>query len=247
MRWLPLILMTSLVVVLAAVEPAYALDAPHDFANCKDCHQPHDAPGGTLTVQSGNANLCGSCHRPGQNPAVGQDRELAEADQAVAGPGLPSGISPSGTSHRWDSGVAGWADADSQNDSTGDVESGGAYTGDYAKTYTITIATGGDVETATFNWTDTRGCQNASVVTTGAGVSLNDTNTGNDPPEGCGDQGVDVTFTDATTPSFVSGDIWRVYVRPDIRTPTNEALSARIDNGKIMCSTCHNQHHEHRE
>jgi predicted CXXCH cytochrome family protein len=227
MRWLPLIVLSSVIMVVAIAGPAYALDPPHDFANCKDCHQPHNAPGGAITIQSGNANLCLSCHEPDINPAVGQDRELAEGDQAVAGPGLPTGINPSGTSHRWDSGVAGWAEADGSNTSTGDVESGGAYTGDYAKTYTITITAQGDVgPSTTFSWTDTVGGSGSGTAQ--AGVALN--------------EGVNVTFTDGTSPSFVLGDIWRVYVRPDIRTPTNAALAARIDNGKIMCSTCHNQH-----
>jgi predicted CXXCH cytochrome family protein len=119
-------------------------------------------------------------------------------------------------------------EADSQNTSTGDVESGGAYTGDYAKTYTITIDIGGDVATARFDWTDTLG---------GGGTDINTS-------AGFTDAGVTVTFTDGTSPSFDLGDEWRVYVRPDIRTPTNAALAARIDNGKIMCSTCHNQHEQ---
>jgi hypothetical protein len=118
-------------------------------------------------------------------------------------------------------------EADTGNTSTGTVQSAGAFSGVYPKTYTITIATGGDVGAATFNWTDTLG-GSGSGLTTGTDVAL--------------DEGVTVTFTDGTSPSFVSTEKWYVYVRTDINVPTLPALAARIEDGKIMCSTCHQQH-----
>lgn len=208
---------------------AGAQDPPHDSTNsidCANCHTAHKAPGGSITVVLGNANLCQSCH----NSAEGSPAKFLpfdEADQALPGPGLPAGQLPAGTSHRWDSGASGHAEADGANTSTGSVQSGGAFTGRYAKTYTITINSGGDVGTATFDWSDTRG-GGATGVVTGSNIAL--------------DEGVTATFSDGTTPSFVAGDQWRIYVRTDINQPTLAALAARISDGKIMCSTCHNQH-----
>src|SRR3989304_8625786 len=88
-------------------------------------------------------------------PATG--KPFAEADQALRGPGLPSGTNPTGTSHRWDSGASGHEMASGTNTSTGEVQSGGTFTGRYAKTYTISITTQGDRGTARFNWSAVRG------------------------------------------------------------------------------------------
>lgn len=204
----------------------YALDPPHDVTNtinCSTCHTTHSAPGGAITKVAGNANLCQSCHVTG---GLATGKPFAEADQAFVWPGLPAGTSPAGTSHRWDSGASGHVKAQPTNTSTGKVQSGGAFTGRYAKTYTLTITTAGDVGLATFSWTDTLGGSGSG--TTGTNVALN--------------EGITVTFTNGTSPSFVLNDQWRVYVRTDINQPTTAAMAARISDGKIMCSTCHNEH-----
>lgn len=83
---------------LAAPVAAVAADAPHDRSwsgvggaiDCQSCHVAHVAPGGSLTRQAGNFNLCQSCHLNlssfGFPWAVGH--------QASPGSG--------GRSHRWD-------------------------------------------------------------------------------------------------------------------------------------------------
>ncbi len=52
-----------------------------------------------------------------------------------------------------------------------------------------------------------------------------------------------VTFDDGdSSPSFVADDIWTIPVRTDLRLPTAPQMSARLDSGRTMCSTCHDQH-----
>jgi hypothetical protein len=146
----------------------------------------------------------------------------------LPGPGLPAGVPPSGTSHRWDSSPGGHVALGTPNTSTGTVQSGGDFTGRFAKTYTITITTAGDTDTAVFSWLDTQG-GSGSAVPAGADVSL--------------DEGVTLTFTDgAGSPSFELGDQWYVHVLTDLNNPTNGDMQARLEDGKIMCSTCHHQH-----
>jgi predicted CXXCH cytochrome family protein len=222
--------LVSLLVVIpaAAVGLAYALDPPHDWTNtinCSNCHTPHKAPGGTITKVAGNPNLCQSCHVAG---GLATNKALAETDQAFPPTGLPAGMTASGNSHRWDSGASGHVKADPANTSTGKVQSGGAFTGRYPKTYTIMISGAGEAGIATFSWTDTLG-DGASGLVTGTDVPLN--------------EGITVTFSNGTaSPSFRLNDRWRVHVRTDINQPTTLELAARIADGKIVCSTCHNQH-----
>ncbi len=222
------------VAALSLAPAAFPLDPPHNALRsikCESCHQPHAAPGGTITKVLGNANLCMSCHTGGGLAAA---FPFSNTDQAAPAPGLPSAVSASGTSHRWDSGASGRVSAAASNTSTGRVQSGGAYSGVYPKAYTITITTAGNVGVARFGWSATSppGGTGANILT-GAGVVL--------------DQGITVTFTNGTGTSFALNDRWYVYVRPDIRQPVNGAMAARIESGKIMCSTCHDQHSQARE
>ncbi len=214
-RWL------AALAVLAALQiamtgKAVAIDPPHTN-DCFACHMTHNAPGGAITNVAGNPNLCMSCHTAGGLAAA---YPFADVDQAL--PGV------SGTSHRWDSGPSGHTEADLANSSTGTVISGGAFSGRIAKTYTLTITTGGDAGTARFNWSDTTGGAGTDIAT-GTDVAL--------------DEGITVTFTDGTaSPSFLAGDSWQVFVRTDLLLPSSRAMSLRIEDGKIMCSTCHDQH-----
>ncbi len=124
---------------------AQALDPPHDASksiDCANCHITHHAPGGAITTVGGNPNLCISCHTAG---GLASAKPFANSDEAIPG--------TSGTSHRWDSGVAGWVKTNSANTSPGTVQSGGSFTGRYRKAYTITISSAGDAGTALFNWT----------------------------------------------------------------------------------------------
>jgi len=386
----PTLIIISAMVLAIFAYPTYALDPPHNSTNsieCSSCHTLHNAPGGAITVVAGNANLCQSCHMVGGQATA---KPLVEADQALPAHGLPAGTMPSGTSHRWNSGPSGWVKADDANTSPGSVQSGGAFTGRYAKTYTITITTGGDVDTAIFDWKDTSAAWNEltyddfeagwgnytdggadsslytggtyahqgtnaahiqddsgtasafwlttpidvdtpgyteikvefwyrgesmesnedfwlqyyngtnwqTVQTWAQGIDFNNgvfysesvsipegtytfptnmqirfmcdassdfdhvyideirisaykagggTNvtTGTDVPL---DEGITATFTDGdTAPSFVAGDKWNVYVRTDLNLPTDPEMAARLENGKIMCSTCHDQHSQEAE
>ena len=225
-----LLLSAALLLIAPAV---HALDPPHDDSesiDCSSCHTTHNSPGGSLTTVGGNGNLCLSCHVLG-GPAAAFP--FVDADQALPGPGLPSGTNPSGTSHRWDAGPAGHVKPDAANASVGEVVSGGGFNGKFPKTYILTMSSTGDAGTAVFSWSDTLG---------GGGVGLT---TGSDVPL---DEGVTVTFVDGgSSPSFLAGEIWRIPVRTDLLPPTDPAMSSRLEDGRTMCSTCHDEHKQARE
>jgi predicted CXXCH cytochrome family protein len=83
-----------------------------------------------------------------------------------------------------------------------------------------------------FSWTDTLAGGAAGVIS-GTDVPL--------------DEGVTVTFVDGDTPpSFVAGEVWRIFVRTDLLLPTNSAMSSRLEDGRTMCSTCHDEHRQAR-
>jgi len=127
-----------------AAETTWALDPPHDASNsvnCATCHITHHAPGGAITNIAGNPNLCMSCHTVG---GLAGSTPFADTDEAIPG--------TSGRSHRWDAGASGWVKKSPADTSPGSVQSGGVFTGRYAKTYTITVTTAGDAGSARFNW-----------------------------------------------------------------------------------------------
>ncbi len=204
-------------------------DPPHNFSAksilCTNCHTPHNAPGGTITKVDGNANLCISCHNP-TGPA--SPRPLSDMDQAFPG--------QSGTSHRFDSGPSGHVEPSPGNLSTGKIESGGAFTGRIEKTYTLRIILSGDAGLATFIWVDSQGNSGSSV--TGTAVPLSD--------------GLSATFTNgSSSPSFIAGEIWTLYVRTDLRLPSSASpdpeerrMAVRVASGKVVCSVCHDQHRQ---
>ncbi len=220
----------TLLAMFAVADPALALDPPHDSSNsieCLNCHNLHNSLGDALTSVAGNANLCQSCHVTG-GTATG--KPFADADQARPGLALPAGMAAGGTSHRWDAGPQGRVEADSANTSTGTVVSGGAYTGHTIQTYTILITTAGDTGTAQFEWYLQIGGSGVAdgSGTTGTNVALGD--------------GLTLSFTDGTSPSFAAGDTWYLYVVADLATPTDPEMLARLEGDGVMCSTCHNQH-----
>jgi predicted CXXCH cytochrome family protein len=208
---------------------AYATDPPHSTSNgCSDCHILHRAPGAQLTDVNGNDNLCMSCHTTG---GTAFNKPFTSGNQALPWPGLPSGINATGTSHRWDASAAGHVVflGGAGTPSTGRLVPVGAYTGVYAKTYTLTISTAGAVGAARFNWSATTpgGGSGASVLTAVA-TPL--------------DQGVAVTFLNGTGTSFQVNDQWQIYVRPDLRNPTNTLMQLHSSSNVAYCSTCHDQH-----
>lgn len=206
-----------------------AIDAPHTGGSlCGSCHISHQSLGGDLTSTAGNANSCLSCHQAG---GAASAKAFANADQAVPWPGLPTNAPSTGTSHRWDAGAGGHVEfvGGAATPSTGSVLVYGAYTGPYAKTYTLTITTAGAVGTARFNWAATTpgGGSGISVLTAASNTLF---------------QGVYVKFVNGTGTSFQLNDKWNVYVRPDLRTPTNAVVLAHTTNGVPTCSACHDEH-----
>ena len=223
-----------------------ALDPPHDAAKniqCVTCHMLHNSPGGTLNRVAGNANVCLSCHVPAGQAAP---RSFAAIDQAS--PPLPFSAgwtAGSGSSHRWDSGPSGHVKPVSGNLSSGRVASGGAFTGRIEESYTITVATAGNVGAATFNWSSLRD-GTGSNVPTAATVAI-------------GSRGLTLSFADGTVaPSFRAGDQWTLDARTDLRLPAEtdeferplwqrvmrEELPNRTTLGglKVVCSACNDQH-----
>lgn len=215
-----------------AVAIAWAWDPPHDLDHgieCTTCHTPHAAAGGSITRVAGNSNLCQSCHVAGGRASA---RALPNVDEALPSPGLPGGTPASGNSHRWDSGPAGHVKADPANTSTGRIQSGGSYAGAYPTTYTITITAPGDAGAAAFSWTSTLG--DAGTGVSGSSVLLH--------------HGLTLTFTNGTaSPAFKPGERWRLHVRTELNMPANAQIAARMPEGKLMCSTCHDQHTQSRQ
>ena len=230
-RHFPLIRATALAAVFFLGASVRAIDPPHlTTSYCGSCHLAHFNLGTDLTTIAGNANLCMSCHTPGGSASVGA---FVSADQSLPWPGLPTGTNAAGTSHRWDANAAGHLVylGGAVTPSTGTIFSSGVYTGAYAKTYTLTIATSGTVGTARFNW---------SATTPGGGAGAN-VLTGTNVPL---DSGVFTTFVNGTNGLFQTGDRWNLFVRNDLRNPTNAALLLHMTNGVLRCSTCHDQHSE---
>ena len=154
-------------------------------------------------------------------------------------PGLPPGTVASGTSHRWDSSASGRVVylGGAATPSVGAVLSSGTNTGLYPQTYTLTMASAGDVGVARFNWT---------VTTPGGGYATNLVGGfGNNLLTGTNvalTNGIRITFTSATNSFYQTNDRWQIFVRTDLRHPTNTALLANLPRGQMMCSTCHDPH-----
>ena len=209
--------------------PVFALDPPHAY-DCGWCHMTHNSPGDAMTAIGDNFNLCASCHAPG---GFAGGKAYVNADAAEAWPGIATNILRSGTSHRWDSGVAGYViyAGGAALASSGTVSSAGVFTGSYAKTYSVRIVTGGNTGAARFNWSATSPGGGGTNVLTATNVVLN--------------EGVSAVFNNATNGvSYQSNDTWQIFVRNDLRSPTNVYLLAHMSNGVMSCSVCHDVHSE---
>ncbi|HJV22018.1 MAG TPA: cytochrome c3 family protein [Holophagaceae bacterium] len=213
-------------------------DPPHNASKniqCTSCHKLHNAPGGNLTTVSGNTNLCLSCHvSGGLGAGTGNVYAFTSTEQALPGGGLPSGVAATGTSHRWDAGISGRISLPSGqvNTSTGSLSPTGAYTGAYARTYLIKVTTSGSATTAVFQYQATNPVGVLGTAVTGKVASITGTLL---------DMGVSLKFADGTSgTSFALNDQWYLHVRPDLALPANAAL--RLEGGKLMCSSCHDQH-----
>ena len=227
--------------IAAALLPAtvFATDPPHTDGNdyCSSCHLVHRSLGAPLfKVPGGNVNLCQSCHVPGGTAST---QAMLNSDQAMPAPGLPPGTVPTGNSHRWDSSASGRVVylGGAATPSVGAVLSSGTNSGPYAQTYTLTIASAGDVGAARFNW---------SVTIPGGGYATNAIGGfGNNLLTGTNvalTNGISVTFASATNSFYQVNDQWQILVRAGLRHPTNTDLLANLPGGQMMCSTCHNPH-----
>jgi len=245
--------------------PVYAVDPPHNDTItpetwwCTRCHTQYDG-GVQHKSAEGNPYICLNCHT---TAGLANNKRLLSAEQAMPG--------TSGRNHRWDSGPGGYVTPGGANTSTGMVFSGvaggqsGVFAGTMPRAYTITVNSGGDVGTATFNWTwqDEGGTPQAggTNISTGTDISLN----GN----------IKVTFANGLSPSFTQNDTWTIKVRPQINYPTTYVdtatnltrkmfppVGAPLDipdvdptgyvypgstYGKASCSTCHNQHYQSKQ
>ena len=220
-----------MIAVLLSTSMALAVDPPHDEPShgvqCIDCHSPHNAPGGKLNIGETNPDVCMSCHTAG---GLAQARPFLDSDQAL--PGIQ------GTSHRFDSGPQGHIEPTAGNLSLGSVAATGAFTGRIERVFNLVVTASGDVGTATFDWFDDAG-NAANGVLAAASVPLVD--------------GIVVDFADAdTSPSFVAGDGYTLWVRTDLRLPDpadpfEAPLAGGLDEGRVSCSTCHNQHSQERQ
>ena len=210
---------------------AWATDPPHDFAaneiDCLDCHSPHGAAGGKLNIAETNPNVCMSCHT---SAGLASDKPFLDSDQAL--PGV------SGTSHRFDSGPQGHASPAPGNTSTGTLAAGGAFTGRIERVFTLVVTTTGNLGTATIDWFDDAGNVGTGVPVATATALVD---------------GVTADFRNGTgASSFVEGDAWILRVRTDLRLPDPDdpfeaPLALALDEGRVSCSTCHNQHSQEKQ
>ncbi|MDP1832602.1 MAG: cytochrome c3 family protein [Geothrix sp.] len=222
----------TLALLVAASLPLLATDPPHTGGagniQCVSCHKLHNAPGGVLTLVAGNTNLCMSCHVSGGSAT---NQAFVAADQAI--PAGLAGATAGGTSHRWDSGPQGRITKGTPNTSTGVITPSGVYTGAYASTIEIKISTAGATGTARYDWRQTiNGTTTFGIATTAVATTIT--------PAILGATGVSLAFSGTGT--FVLNDIFYLYMRTDLRNPVSAAMSGRLEGGKIMCSTCHDQH-----
>lgn len=228
-RFRPILLTLGL---LASVTGLRASDPPHaggaGNVQCVSCHKIHGAAGGVLNTVAGNANLCLSCHVSG---GLATAKALATADQAV-----PSGLvgaTAGGTSHRWDSGAQGRITKGTPNTSTGTITPSGDYSGAYAATIELKISTAGAAGVAKYDWRQTvNGTTTFGTATTAVATSTT--------ANALGTTGVSLAFS--STGTFVLNDIFYLYVRPDLVNPTSPAMAGRLESGRMMCSTCHDEH-----
>ncbi|RME90764.1 MAG: hypothetical protein D6766_12810 [Verrucomicrobia bacterium] len=197
---------------LRAMDPPHAPDGP---VGCTDCHQVHYVGGVAFTIQQGSDNTCLSCHQPG---GVAAAHAFTMSDQASPEEGV-------GSSHRWDSSPSGRVVSVNGSDASL-LTPQGTYTGRHAKVYTLTVDAGG----STFSWVGS-----APENGSGSGVTIP-----NDGTPVALDQGISVSFAPDTT--YVAGTQWEIRVRPDLASPTDSGLLARMPDGQVVCVTCHSPH-----
>ena len=215
-----------------------AIDPPHNISTanaygylnyCSTCHKiMGGASGAALTTVNGNANLCMSCHVSG---GLATNKAFTTSDQAVPASASLLGATAGGTSHRWDSSAAGRLIKGTPNSSTAIITPSGDYAGPYAATIQIQVTTAGATGIAKVAWSQTVN----GTATLGAATTITTSPTA----QALGTTGVSLAFS--STGTFVLNDIFYLYVRPDLVNPTS-AMANHREFGKVVCSTCHDQH-----
>lgn len=239
----------------------FATDPPHrdvspdtDTGWCGKCHTPHSSAGGALTKAEGIANLCITCHNTAGRAS---DKPFIDSDQSALGPASGK----KGSSHRWDSGLGGYVEGvpPISPTTTGRIISGlvggttFTFIGTTPRIYQIRIAATGDATGAQgrFDWAWS---QDGGVTWSSTTTNLFMSAASNNIQVGAEslNNSLQIKFVNSTSPSFAgSGDVYRVYVRPEITYPQTAAMAVRMykdanapndSYGKAACSTCHSQH-----
>lgn len=219
---------------LVAAGRLEAQDAPHHDVQspiCLACHSTHEVFGNQIGSTAGNANLCLSCHQPG---GTASKQALVDRQQAELPPVLAGQPAARGNSHRWDSGPAGRI-IPLRPTPMEALTSSGVFTRRYAASYTVSIITPGNAGEAQFAWTRSGpGAAGGTNLLTGTNVFV--------------EAGLFLSFRDRRqAPAFVIGDQWQLLVRPGLQLPTNVAMLHTMSDGKVVCSTCHDQHFQTNE
>ncbi len=224
--------------MVVSFDTASAFDPPHNsvdpFITCSTCHR---ADLGFADIPS----VCQSCHVSG---GLATDKPMPSIDMAETG--------KTGISHRWDSEGLKYLKKRLMYGMTGSYMVSGPYAGtDEFKQYDITIladdtttnaGAGGSVP---FSWSSyvitdgARGFEASGVDT----VDFDNFSTMND--------GVKVKFldddADDATAAFKQGATARLYVQL-LNIPSDPMIALQIydlygdGKGRIVCTSCHNQH-----
>ncbi len=254
-------LVAVLVVPLALfVSLGHAADAPHwlgalENTDCtSNCHVPHQALGGGLNPQTGNTNLCQSCHNSNNLPIDSNHRAIpgltgtshafdvnpVKADYGALAPEnqemllrLMEGNVVCSTCHNQHSAEAAMGgtpriSATSKvvdGGGTGTVASQGTFNGAQGVWYLLEIDGAGDQSSATFRWSKDNGT--SWMV---SGVSA-----GNSLPVAL-DSGVEVVFTGGGA-AFLVGERWEFYGSyPFLRVALDAGDINAVDT---FCRDCH--------
>lgn len=217
---------------------SHSQDTPHG-TGCADCHINHDEFGNQFLSTLGNENVCLTCHVSGGKASR---QPFWAGDQAAPVPGQGAALKGNGRSHRWDSTVSARVEPVGAA-SFAAVTPLGLYTGQYARSYTITVSTAGNLDTARFDWSaDAPTSNSATNLPLHIRVIVDIDSEGYITYESAPaplESGVSLQFNGNY---FRAGDQWRVFVRPDLTAPTNPDVLFTMTAGTVSCSACHDQH-----
>lgn len=248
--------------VALASDPPHWLGAASTTDCTTPCHISHHAQGGGLTSSAGNVNLCQSCHNSGELPINSSDTAVPGIGGTSHGFDVPAvhatldtllpqntdmqlrvmdGNIVCSTCHNQHSAVASFGGRSRVGTAnpvvdllgSGELSSGGTFTGAAGMWYLVDITETGSESTARFryskdnaiSWTpsDCSPAATATCLTAGTGVAL--------------DNGVDVTFSGIDAGAFVVGERWEFSASwPFLRIALD---SGDNTSGDKYCRDCH--------